>query len=85
MVTATDPATTPLTTTDKDNADETTTTAAVEAEEASFSYDAATAANNDNDDQDQLYAMLTKNKPNEVKEQRAGNINCLLSKAHSKE
>ena len=37
------------------------------------------------EDQDQLYAMLTKNKPSDERNQRAGNINRLLSKAHSKE
>ena len=41
--------------------------------------------NNNDDDQDQLYAMLTKNKPNDLKNQKPGNICRLLSKANSKE
>ena len=36
------------------------------------------------EEQDQLYAMLTKSKEIEQSQQRPGNINCLLSKAHGK-
>ena len=42
-------------------------------------------ANANNHEEDQLYAMLTQNKPANVKDQRPGNISRLLSKAHSKE
>ena len=41
--------------------------------------------NNNDNDQDQLYAMLTKNKSADVKNQKPGNINHLLSKSHGKE
>ena len=42
-------------------------------------------ANDNNDEEDQLYAMLTKNKSADVKDQKPGNVCRLLSKAHSKE
>ena len=42
-------------------------------------------ANSNNDEEDQLYAMLTKNKSADVKDQKPGNVCRLLSKAHSKE
>ena len=38
-----------------------------------------------NDEEDQLYAMLTKNKSADVKDQKPGNVCRLLSKACSKE
>ena len=42
-------------------------------------------ANANNVEEDELYAMLTKNKSADVKDQKPGNVCHLLSKAHSKE